>query len=37
MIRADVRIFVFFAADPLGLMPGEGSGLALSALGAVIW
>lgn len=37
MIRADVRIFVLFAADPLGLMPGEGSELALSALGAVIW
>ena len=36
MIHADIRIFVF-AADPLGLMPGEGSELALSALGAVIW
>ena len=37
MIHAEVRIFVLFAADPLGLMPGEGSELALSALGAVIW
>ena len=29
--------FVLFLVDPLGLTPGDGCELALSALGAVVW